>query len=413
MAELFKVLTLDEARAAITRHLPHKRAGVLVPIIESLGRSLAAEVRGVDDVPAFDRSTVDGYAVKAKDTYGASDGMPSYLDVSGEVLIGQVPSGQVNVGHAWYIATGGMLPAGADAVVMVEYTEELDSRTIGINRPVAPGENVIRRGEDIAAGAIALPAGHRIRPQDLGLLSSIGITKVEVACKTRVGIISTGDELINPAEKPSPGQIRDINSYVLYGAVVSSGGVPHLYGIVPDDYEKMRDTLARALDDNDMVLISGGSSVGTRDIAFKVIDAAGKPGVIFHGISVKPGKPTAGAFIGSKPLFGLPGHPASALVIFELLVAPLLRDGVYPSCAGDFAMEFPVKAVISRSLHSAAGREDYIRVKLSVNEGQLVAEPVLGKSGLINTMIKADGLARIPSGKEGVEAGETVEIKLF
>lgn len=413
MAELFKVLTLDEARAAITYHLPVKRAGAAVPIIESLGCCLSSEVRAVDDVPAFDRSTVDGYAVKAKDTYGASDGMPSYIDVSGEVLIGQVPSGQVNAGQTWYIATGGMLPAGADAVVMVEYTEELDSRTIGINRPVAPGENVIRRGEDIAAGDVALPAGHRIRPQDLGLLSSIGITEVEVTCTTRVGIISTGDELVDPGEKPSPGQIRDINSYVLYGAVAASGGEPRLYGIVPDDYEKMRDTLARALGENDMVLISGGSSVGARDVAFKVIDAAGRPGVLFHGISVKPGKPTAGAFIGSKPLFGLPGHPASALVVFELLVAPLLRDGAYPACAEEFALEFPVKAVVTRSLHSAAGREDFIRVKLSVKEGQLFAEPVLGKSGLINTMIKADGLARIPSGKEGVEAGETVEIKLF
>lgn len=413
MTELLKVLTLDEARAAITRHLPGKRAGVVVPIMESLGRCLAAEVRGVDDVPAFNRSTVDGYAVKAKDTYGASDGMPSYLDVGGEVLIGQAPSGQVNIGQAWYIATGGMLPAGADAVVMVEYTEELDSRTIGINRPVAPGENVIRRGEDIAAGAVALPAGHRVRPQDLGLLSSIGITEVEVAYKTRVGIISTGDELINPQEKPSHGQIRDINSYVLYGAVADSGGEPRLYGIVPDDYDKMRMVLERALGENDMVLISGGSSVGARDIVFKVIDTAGKPGVIFHGISVKPGKPTAGAFIGNKPLFGLPGHPASAMVIFELLVAPLLRKGAYPAIEEDFAMEFPVKAVITRSLHSAAGREDYIRIKLGVKEGQLFAEPVLGKSGLINTMIKADGLARIPSGKEGVEAGETVEIKLF
>lgn len=413
MAELFKVLTLDEARAAIMSHMPVVRAGLKVPILESLGRRLVAEVLAVDDVPAFNRSTVDGYAVKAKDTYGASEGIPSYLDVCGEVLIGRVPSGRVNTGQTWYIATGGMLPEGTDAVVMVEYTEEIDSRTIGINRPVAPGENVIRVGEDIAAGDVALPAGHRIRPQDLGLLSSIGVTEVEVTPPTKVGIISTGDELIDPLKKPSPGQIRDINSYVLHGAVVASGGVPRLYGIVPDDYEKMKNALSRALEENDMVLISGGSSVGARDVTFNVIDTAGKPGVIFHGISVKPGKPTVGAFIGGKPLFGLPGHPASALVIFDVLVAPLLRDGAYPATEEESSLEFPVKAVITRNLHSAAGRKDYFRVKISSKEGQLFAEPVLGKSGLINTMIKADGLARIPAGKEGVEAGETVDVKLF
>lgn len=413
MAELFKVLTLDEARAAIMSRMPVVHAGLKVPILESLGRRLVKEVRAVDDVPAFNRSTVDGYAVKAKDTYGASEGIPSYLDVCGEVLIGRVPSGRVNTGQTWYIATGGMLPEGTDAVVMVEYTEELDSRTIGVNRPVAPGENVIRIGEDIAAGDIALPAGHRIRPQDLGLLSSIGVTEVEVTPPTKVGIISTGDELIDPLKKPSPGQIRDINSYVLHGAVTASGGVPRLYGIVPDNYEKMKNALLRALEENDMVLISGGSSVGARDVTFNVIDTIGRPGVIFHGISVKPGKPTVGAFIGDKPLFGLPGHPASALVIFDVLVAPLLRDGAYPATEEESSLEFPVKAVITRNLHSAAGRRDYFRVKIYSKEGQLFAEPVLGKSGLINTMIKADGMACIPSGKEGVEAGETVDVKLF
>lgn len=413
MVELFKVLTLAEARAAIMGHLPAKKTGVKVPILESLGCRLTAEVRAVDDVPAFNRSTVDGYAVKAKDTYGASEGIPSYLDVSGEALIGQEPAGRVDPGQTWYIATGAMLPAGTDAVVMVEYTEELDSRTIGINRPVAPGENVIRRGEDISAGDIALPAGHRIRPQDLGLLSSIGVTEVEVTRITKVGIISTGDELINPLEQPAPGEIRDINSYILYGAVSASGGQPRLYGIVPDDYDQMRETLARALEENDMVLISGGSSVGARDVTYKVIDNAGKPGVIFHGIAVKPGKPTAGAVIGSKLLFGLPGHPASALVIFDVLVAPLLRDGAYPATEEESALEFPVKAIITRNLHSAAGRRDFFRVKVSSKEGQLFAEPVLGKSGLINTMTKANGLAHIPAGKEGVEAGETVDVKLF
>ncbi|BAF60798.1 molybdopterin biosynthesis enzyme [Pelotomaculum thermopropionicum SI] len=416
MAELFKALTVEEARVAVARYLPGKRPGVRLPLLESLGRRLAADVRAPEDVPGFDRSTVDGYAVRARDTYGATEGLPSYLDVAGEVLMGREPEGTVSPGQAWRIATGGMLPPGADAVVMLEYTEELDCRTIGVTRPVAPGENVIRKGEDIAAGEIALPAGHRIRPQDMGMLSSVGVSEVEVELPVRVGIISTGDELVSPGERPVPGQVRDINSYTLYGAVAACGGEPRLYGIVGDDYEKLKRTLELALSENDMVLLSGGSSVGTRDVAALAIDSAGEPGVLFHGISVKPGKPTIGAVVNGKPVFGLPGHPASAMVVFELMVAPLVRSGGY--AAGEKEMRealtaFPLRAVLTRSLHSAAGREDFIRVRLHCKDGRLFAEPVLGKSGLISTMVKADGLARIPPGKEGVEAGEIVEVKLF
>lgn len=413
MAELFKALTVEEARATLARHLLDQRPKEKMPLLESLGRRLAAEVRAAGDVPGFDRSTMDGYAVRARDTYGATEGMPSYVDVSGEVLMGQEPRDEVRVGQVWSIATGGMLPPGADAVVMVEYTEELDDRTIGITRPVAPGENVVRRGEDIAAGEVALPAGHRIRPQDLGMLSSVGVNEVEVAPPIRVGIISTGDELVAPEENPAPGQVRDINSYALYGAVAACGGEPRLYGIVRDSCEELKSTLEQALGENDMVLLSGGSSVGTRDVASKVIDSMGEPGVLFHGISVKPGKPTVGAIVRGKPVFGLPGHPASAMVVFELMVAPLVRSGGYPTDGEKAFMEFPLRAVITRNLRSAAGREDFIRVKLSSRDGQLYADPVLGKSGLIATMVKADGLARIPSGKEGVEAGEIVEVKLF
>lgn len=412
MAELFKALTIPEARAALACQLAGLRTEK-VPLLESLGRRLALEVRAAEEVPGFDRSTMDGYAVRARDTFGASEGLPSYVDVCGEVLMGRQPAGEVGAGQAFRIATGGMLPPGADAVVMVEYTEELDAKTIGVTRPVAPGENVVRRGEDVGAGEVVLAAGHRIRPQDLGLLAAVGVTGVEVVLPIRVGIVSTGDELVNPAEVPGPGQVRDINSYALFGAVAESGGVPRLYGIVRDDFKCLKDTLEQALEENEMVLLSGGSSVGTRDIAFKVIESLGEPGVLFHGISVKPGKPTVGAVVGNKPVFGLPGHPASAMVVFELLVAPLLRTGGYPTGPAARLFEFPIRAVINRNLRSAAGREDFIRVKLRVREGQLTADPVLGKSGLISTMVKADGLARIPSGKEGVEAGEVVEVKLF
>lgn len=413
MTELFNALTLEEARSTLARHLPSKRPSEKVPLLKSLGRCFAAELKAVDDVPGFARSTVDGYAVRAKDTYGAAEGMPSYVDVSGEVLMGKVPRGEIGTGQAWRIATGGMLPSGADAVVMIEYTEELDSHTIGITRPFAPGENVIRAGEDIAAGEVAFSAGHRIRPQDLGMLSSVGVTTVEVEIPARVGIISTGDELVEPEGSPVPGQVRDINSYTLYGAVATCGGEPSLYGIVKDNYEELKFILEKALRENDMVLLSGGSSVGIRDVASKVIDSIGEPGLLFHGVSIKPGKPTIGAVLGDKPVFGLPGHPASAMVAFKILVAPLIYTGHYPMSEEEALMEFPLRAVITRNLRSAAGREDFIWVRLYSREGRLCADPVLGKSGLISTMVKAGGLARIPSGKEGVEAGEIVEVKLF
>jgi len=413
VSELFKALTVEEARLTLARYLPAKKPGTKVSLLDSLGRVLAVEVRATEDVPGFDRSTVDGYAVRAKDTYGASESLPAYADIGGEVVMGRVPQGRVGAGQAWHIATGGMLPPGADAVVMVEYTEELDRDSILINRPVAPGENVIRRGEDIAAGEIALPAGHRIRPQDLGMLSSIGVTQVEVMPPYRVGIISTGDELVAPSEFPAPGQVRDINSYTLSGAVGACGGEARFYGIVRDNFEELRNVLERVIAENDIVLLSGGSSVGTRDVAFKVINTMGTPGVLFHGISIKPGKPTIGAVIEDKPVFGLPGHPASALVVFDLLVAPLICSGGYHICKKDVFTEYPLQAEIVRNLHSAAGREDFIRVRLFLRDGRLFADPVLGKSGLISTMVKADGLAYIPAGKEGVEAGETVRVKPF
>ncbi|HUW64133.1 MAG TPA: gephyrin-like molybdotransferase Glp [Spirochaetia bacterium] len=413
MAELFKALTVEAAREILTRHLPSMRPAVRVPLLESLGLCLAVDVRAAEDVPGFNRSTMDGYAVRAKDTYGATEGMPSYVDVCGEVLMAGEAAGGTGVGQAWRIPTGGMLPPGADAVVMVEYTEELDGRTIGITRPAAPGENVVRRGEDVATGEVVLPEGHRIRPQDLGILAAVGVTGVEVTEATRVGIISTGDELVGPEERPGPAQVRDINSYSLYGAVAACGGQGRLYGIVRDKYEELRETLEQALRENDLVLLSGGSSVGTRDVASKVIDSMGEPGVLFHGIAVKPGKPTVGAVVQGKPVFGLPGHPVSAMVVFDLLVAPLLRSGTYPAGGKEDVSEFPLWAVITRSLRSAAGREDFIPVKLYKGAGQIYADPVLGKSGLIATMVKANGLARIPAGKEGVEAGQAVEAKLF
>ena len=409
MTELFQARTVQEARELLASHIRVSCPAERVPLLEALGRRLGEDIGALDDVPGFDRSTMDGFAVRAGDTFGASDSLPAYLDVGGEVFMGREPAGGVSTGQAWRIPTGGMLPPGADAVVMVEHTEELDHRTIGVNKPVAPGDHVVRAGEDITAGTTLLARGHVVRPQDLGLLSAVGVTEVPVIGRPKVGIISTGDEVVEPALKPGPGQVRDINSYVLYGQALAYGARPEIRGIAEDEFDVLLDALNRAVAECDLVLLSGGSSVGTGDVAAKALDTLGPPGVLFHGISIKPGKPTVGAVVRGKPVFGLPGHPVSAMVVFELLVAPLLKYGGYME---DF-LEFSVKARLKRNMRSAPGREDYIRVRVSLENGEFVADPVLGKSGIINTMVRAGGLARIPAGKEGVEAGEYVGVKLF
>ncbi|MTI80274.1 MAG: molybdopterin molybdotransferase MoeA [Firmicutes bacterium] len=406
--DLFNVLTIAEARELLSKHIS-KQSIDKVPLLESLNRVLAKDVFAQEYVPGFNRSTMDGYAVQAGDTFGASDSLPSYLDIVGQVNMGQAPEGGLQPGQAFAIPTGGMLPEGADAVVMVEYTEELDENTIGVTKPVAPGENMVRKGEDVPEGATVLTAGHRIRPQDLGILSATGIIEVPVLPKIRVGIISTGDEVVAPETLPKPGQVRDINSYTLYGLVRNGGGIPKMYGIIEDQFNSLKETMLTAINENDIVLVSGGSSVGARDVSAKVMDDLGKPGVLFHGINIKPGKPTIGAVVNGKPAFGLPGHPVSAMVVYNLLVDPLVRWGKYNNVLDNMF----VRAKLTRNTRSAAGREDFLRVQLNVQGEELSAEPVLGKSGLISTMVKADGLARIPEGKEGVEAGEIVEVRIF
>lgn len=408
--ELFNVLTVQQARETLAKHLSLADREEKVPLLQGLNRILAKDIKAQDDVPSFDRSTMDGYAVKAKDTFGASESLPAYVDVTGEVLMGQEAVGLVEAGQAWAIPTGGMLPAGADAVVMVEYTEELDVKTIGVTKPAAPGDNLVKKGEDVASGAIVLEAGHRLRPQDLGLLAAVGVTEIPVLRPIKVGILSTGNELIEPDQQVAPGKVRDINSYTIYGQVQDAGGLPTLYGIIEDNFDALQNAMSKALEENEMVLISGGSSVGARDVTAQVIETLGNPGVLFHGMAIKPGKPSIGAVVQGKTVFGLPGHPVSAMVVFDLLARPIIKTGGLPQKRKDF----PLRATITRNIHSAAGRDDFLRVSLrQLEDGNIVADPVLGKSGLISTMVKADGVAHIPLNKEGVEAGEFVDVWLF
>ncbi|MDI6631579.1 MAG: molybdopterin molybdotransferase MoeA, partial [Thermoanaerobacteraceae bacterium] len=340
------------------------------------------------------------FAVRAADTFGASEGLPAYLRVAGEVLMGRAPDGPLLPGEAWRIPTGGMLPEGADAVVMVEHTEEAGD-AVAVLRPVAPEENVVRRGDDVRAGQVVLQAGKRLRPHDIGLLAACGVTRVPVRRRPVVGIIGTGDEVVAAEAVPGPGQVRDVNTPALAAAVKAAGGDPRVFGLVPDELPVLREVLARAVAESELVLLSGGSSVGTRDLTLEAVSSLPGALVLFHGLAVKPGKPTVGAVADGKAVFGLPGHPVSALVVFEFLVRPLLEP--------ERSTRPPVRVRLGRSLRSAPGREDYVRVALRIENGELVAEPVLGKSGLIATLARADGLVRLRLDAEGAAAGEMVE----
>lgn len=412
MAELFKLTSVDEAKKALIEHLlPFQCQEEEVELGKSLGRVLAQDVVSQINVPDFNRSTMDGYAVRAADTFGSTEAMPAMLDLKGEVLMGQEAKVPIEIGQAVKISTGGMLPEGADAVVMIEYTEHIDAQTILVYRPVAPGENVVRKGEDLARGDVLLKRRSIIRPQDMGAMSGIGLLGCKVYKKPLVAIISTGDEIVAPNETPGPGQIRDMNSYTLAGIVEQSGGTVIHYGIIRDEFDQLEAAVKKALQEADIVVVSGGSSVGTRDVTSAVIDGLGSPGVLVHGVSVKPGKPTILGIASGKPIFGLPGHPASAMVLADIFLTPLIR--AYSGWGFTEPDKRKIKARMGRSIASTSGRTDYIRVCLKEQEGDFIAQPVLGKSGLINTMIKADGIVVIPMSKEGLEPGEAVEVELF
>jgi molybdopterin molybdotransferase len=410
LPEFFNVLAPSDAFETLKARLsPHSDAE-LMPTRDALGRVTAKEVPSPEDLPAFPRSTMDGYSVRSSDTYGASEGLPAYFEVVGDVHMGRRAEVIISTGEAATAYTGGMLAKGADAVVMVENTQLVGETTIEVLRPIAPGENVVQVGEDVRKGDVVLPAGHIIRPQDIGGLLALGLTMLEVARRPRVAIVSTGDELVSPENTPLPGQIRDINTYTIAGLVEQCGGVPVPVALVDDDYEAQRDAAVRALSVGDIVVFSAGSSVSARDMTASVIDSIGEPGVLVHGISIKPGKPTIVGLVDGKPVFGLPGNPVSAMVVFDLVVRPTIYHLM--GCAN--TPEPPTtRATLTRDIPSMAGREDYVQVKLVHQNGRVTAEPVFGKSNLIYTLIRADGVVKVPLDKGGLYAGEEISVRLY
>lgn len=411
MAELFTVLAPADAYSVLESHLPGEPRTERVPLVRALDRVLCDDLTSPVDLPDFPRSTMDGFAVRAADTYGASEGLPAYLTVTGEVLMGARAETPVHLSEAVRIATGGMLPEGADAVVMVENTQTVDSGTIEVVRPVAPGENVLRVGEDITRGATVLPRGHVLRPQDLGGLAALGIIEVKVACRLRVAIVSGGDELVAPDQQPGPGQIRDINTYTLSALVERAGHEPVPMGIVPDVYEELAAAARRALDSADVVILSAGSSVSTRDMTAQAIRSLGEPGVLVHGVSLRPGKPTILAVADGKPVFGLPGNPVSCMVTFDLFVAPTLaRLSGLPGAPP----RRELRARLAHNIASAAGREDYVQVTVEPRtDGNLWAVPVFGKSNLIYTLVRADGMVKVELDQGGLREKDWVSVILF
>jgi molybdopterin molybdotransferase len=409
-----QLITVEEALKLLLEHSPFRQpAEVSLAIENSYGRILSRDVISPENLPSFSRSTVDGFAVNSADTFGATDGFPSYLNLVEEILMGEKPGLTLKKGAAAKIATGGMLPEGADSVVMFEHTQQMDEKMIEVVKPVSPGENVIQAGEDARKEESVLQAGQKLRPQDIGALAGLGITDVWVYQKPKVSIISTGDEIV-PADKPvKPGQVRDINSYTLAGLILDAGGSPARKGIFTDSYDVIRGAVETSLKDSEMVLITGGSSVGTKDMTAKVINDLGKPGVLFHGVSLKPGKPMMGGVIERIPVFGLPGHPAAVNVCFEIFVRPVLdiQSGVNRK---RFRIgKKTISARISRNISSSAGREEHIGVVLEERGEEIWAVPLLGKSGLITTLTRADGTAVIPLRKLGVQAGDLVDVRLF
>jgi molybdopterin molybdotransferase len=382
-----------------------------VSLEAAVGRILAADVHADGNLPGFARSTVDGYAVRAASTFGASEASPALLTVTGAVAMGEAPRMTVAGGQAVRIATGGRLPEGADGVVMLEHAESLDEGSIEVVRSVAPGQNLIAAGEDFESGARIAAAGRRLRPQDTGVLAAFGRTRVKAFRPPVVGIISTGDEIVPAETTPGPAQIRDVNRYTLAAMAAQAGARPMAFGIVHDEFQPLHAACRRALEKCDMVLISGGSSVGARDYSVEAISAFDGAELLVHGVAISPGKPTILAKVLGKPLWGLPGHVVSSMIVFSRIVRPFLLHIAGLAAATEEEIRIPAR--INRSVASAQGRTDFIRVRLLRRGTQWWAEPVLGKSGLINTMVHSDGIIEIGKNVEGLDEGAPVEVILF
>ena len=409
MTELFNLKKIDDSIDEFISTLNFKPKTEIISIKEANKRILADKIVSKENVPQFNRSTMDGYAVKAKDTFGASENLPAFLDLIGQVKMGKNTDINLKSQQAVKIATGAMVPKGADAVVMVEDTEETKN-IVEVNKSISKGKNIVFIGDDVKKGSKILNAGHKLRPQDIGALAALGITEIEVYKKINITIFSTGDELINPEEKLDIGKIRDINSYSIESLLKSEYTNIINKKIIPDNKEKLKSNIRKSLKESDLVLLSGGSSVGKKDLTTNVINELGKPGVIVHGIAIKPGKPTILSVVKDKGIIGLPGHPVSALVVAKKVILPIIKR-LIPF--DNLKIKNELKAKLVKNVSSTRGREEYLRVRLKKENNEIKAYPITGSSSLIFTLVKADGLLKIPRGKEGLKKDSLIKIDLF
>lgn len=401
---MLSVKTPEEVLAIIEKEFAPLPGRVeMVPLTAAIGRVLAEDVIAQELVPAFNRSTVDGYAVRARDTFGCSDAIPAILTLSGQVLMGQGADKPLEPDCCIAVPTGGAVPAGADSVVMQEYAEDFGDGSIGIAKPAAPGQNMIFKGDDVFPGKRVLEAGRLLTGSDIGALAAVGCVQVPVVKRPRVGIISTGDELVPPERLPGPGQVRDVNGPMLQAMLTAAGAEAEYFGITEDRRERLEAAVKSAEAGCDMVIISGGSSVGAKDATCEIIRSMGS--LLLHGIAIKPGKPTILGKCGTKPIVGLPGHPVAAYFVTRLFVLHLLSR-----LMGKRERSFTVTARLSESVSANHGRAQYQCVTLHEEAGALIACPIRSKSGLITTLAGADGFFCIGRDCEGLPEGAEIQV---
>ena len=400
---MLHVKTPEEVLALIETEFAQVTGTELVSLSDAMGRVLAEDIAATEYVPDFDRSTVDGYAVRARDTFGCTDSIPAILPLQGEVFMGEGAEFQLNPEECVAVPTGGALPKGADSVVMVEYTEDYGDGTIGISKSVAPGQNMIFRGDDVHPGKVILEKGRVLSSQDIGARAAIGRVQVPVCRKLTVGILSTGDELVPPEVTPKAGQVRNVNGPMLEAMLGAFGVETINYGIVIDDEAMLSATVTKAVSECDAVLLSGGSSVGVKDAACRIIESMGT--LLLHGIAIKPGKPTILGKAGRKPLVGLPGHPVAAYFITKLFVLPLLSK-----LSGRKQEVYTTTAKVTESISANHGRAQYQCCRLERKDGELFAHPIRGKSGLITTLAGADGYFCIDRDCEGLPKFAEIQV---
>ncbi len=407
--DFFNVVSVDRGRELIMESFEDFKLGTeLVNILDSVDRTLAKDILSDINVPDFNRSTMDGYGILAEDSHGASETIPSILTILGEIKMGEISGIKINPGEAVYIPTGAMVPEGVTGVIMIENTEKMDEDTVLIYKPVSNGENIVYIGDDIKKGDIALKKGRIINAEAVGTLAALGISKVEVYKRPKFYIISTGDEIIAIDEELTAGKVRDINAYALQVLIEKSGGQVVNKSIIKDNYNLLKDEVKKALDLSDIVLISGGSSVGAKDYTDKVINSLGGKGVLAHGLSIKPGKPTIIGDCKGKLVVGLPGHPVSSIVVFKALIEDYMdkklgNNRILPSVMARMEYNFP----------SSPGRETYQMVRLKLEDGQYYAAPSHGKSGMISLLSQSQGYIVIGIHEEGVNKGEDRQVFLL